>query len=338
MKSSVLIALVMVLGLFACKREAPPPVIEGRIINNFGQPVPNAAISIRDTAFRVTTNAQGVFAIRFVPGTFTLHIEAPQHTSFTRELQVAQPVNYPLGTKMLFHIPDEPPSSGLISTTNGYRSLARQTLSRTRTQGRTQGAMQNCLEYRLLDHLPTFRGSETLVVFPLGELLLYRLDGSLVVRENAPDTIAQCSTSSVGIQIAAANLAGRQFISSAQPLPPGTYCLINRTRYLSLFNIQGDRQAWCFRWEQDPQVRSGARVVRTAEEEVAQNTTAGTADNDNFDDARPDYGPLPASCPLRNGVIPCTEACYRATGNWPDPGDPAPFLESEEIQGSCYRP
>lgn len=64
--------ILVLLAVLACRREPPPPepVIDGTVINNFGQPVVGAAITIRDTAFHTMTTARGEFSIHYVPGSF----------------------------------------------------------------------------------------------------------------------------------------------------------------------------------------------------------------------------------------------------------------------------
>lgn len=328
MSARILMLFVLSLAALGCRRTPPAPValIEGEVIDNFGRPVRGAVAAIRDSAFRATTDERGHFSLPFAPGSFTLRIEADRCTPFTRDLQVTQAVRYPLGTKMLYRIPDEPPSAGLVVTTEGYRTLERQTLARTRTRGWTQGRMQNCLEYRLQDEaLPTLRGADFRAVFPLGGFDLTGVVFGLVTRDDAPDTIAPCAGRTVPVNVESVTLVGRQFLSVAG-MPSGPFCLINRQRYNPLFNTTADMQAWCFRWEQDPSVRWGA--VRTL-------PAVGQPD---VDDHATNTGEPPANCPLRNGVIPCTEACYRADARWPAPDDPAAFFASERESGECYAP
>lgn len=320
--------LFLVIAAPACRRAPPPPepVIVGEVIDNFGHPVQGAVLTIRDSAFRATTNARGEFTIPFAPGSFQVRIEADHCAPFARDLQVTQAVRYPLGTKMLFRLPDEPPSAALVVTTEGYRPLDRQTLARTRTRGWSGGSMQNCLEYRLQDDVPTLRAKDLTAVFPLGGFLLTRLEGGLVTRDNAPDTIANCSGPVAPVRVESVNLGDRQFFAARTP-PSGVYCFISSQRYNPLFNTTGDLQAWCFEWQQDPTVRWGA--VRTLPGPSGQSET---------DDHSPNAGGAPVNCPLRNGVIPCTEECYRADARWPDPGDPAAFFASERESGECYMP
>lgn len=312
----------------SCRRAPPPPepVIVGEIIDNFGHPVQGAVITIRDSAFRAMTNARGEFTIPFAPGSFQVRIEADHCAPFARDLQVTQPVRYPLGTKMLFRIPDDPPSAALVATTEGYRPLDRETLARTRTRGWSGGSMQNCLEYRLQDAVPTLRAKDLTAIFPLGGFLLTRVEGGLVARDTAPDSIANCSGPAAPVRVESVNLGDRQFLAAHTP-PSGVYCFIPSQRYNPLFNTTGDTQAWCFEWQQDPAVHWGA--VRTLPAPSGQSET---------DDHSPNAGGPPVNCPLRNGVIPCTEECYRADTRWPDPGDPAAFFASERESGECYGP
>lgn len=258
--------ILVLLAVLACRREPPPPepVIEGTVINNFGQPVVGAAITIRDTAFHTTTNARGEFSIHYVPGSFQLRIDAPRHAPYAHTLQVTQAVRYPLGTKMLPRIPEEPPSAALVVTTEGYRPLERETLARTRTRGWSQGRMQNCLEYRLQGAVPTLRAADLMTVFPLGGFQLTRVEGGVVTRDDAPDTIAPCPGLAAPVQAQAIGLGDRQFLVRPT-LSSGVYCFISSQRYNPLFNTTGDLHAWCFEWQQDPSVRWGAVLTLPAD-------------------------------------------------------------------------
>ncbi len=328
MRDRIFPFLAAVFSALACRRSPPPPepVIVGEVIDNFGHPVQGAVLTIRDSAFRATTNERGAFSLPYAPGTFTFRIEADHCAPFARELQVTQAMRYPLGTKMLFRIPDESPSTALVATTEGYRPIDRETLARTRMRGWSGGSMQNCLEYRLQDDVPTLRAKDITAIFPLGGFLLTRVEGGLVARDTAPDSIANCSGPTAPVRVESVNLGDRQFLAAHTP-PSGVYCFISAQRFNPLFNTTGDLQAWCFEWQQDPTVRWGA--VRTLPAPSGQSET---------DDHSPNAGGPPVNCPERDGKIPCTEECYRANAMWSDPDDPPVWFAQQSADGHCYMP
>jgi hypothetical protein len=81
----LLTVVLLALASPACRR-TPSPVIVGRVTDNFNRPIAGATVSIRDTAFRVQTDARGEFSLPFTPGSFHLAIEAPGCLAWERDI------------------------------------------------------------------------------------------------------------------------------------------------------------------------------------------------------------------------------------------------------------
>ena len=329
-----ILLLLAVLAFLACRRAPPAPVavIEGEVIDNFGRPVRGAVATIRDSAFRATTNERGRFELPFAPGSFSLHIEADHCIPFTRDLQVTQAMRYPLGTKMLFRIPEARRETVMVAAAEGYRPLpATEFDKRVVNFGSVYAAFPNrCAVFTLGGPVSTLRGSYPIVVVPDAQFRLVRVDNGHVTTDNYPRTTEQCPARPFGshnIDTRSIAAPDRVFIV-AQSLEPGTYCYIRATRFDP--DDATNERGYCFRWERDPLVRWGSHLTSAP----SDGPTGQTAD----DDHSPNAGGPPVDCPLRNGVIPCREECYRADARWPGPDDPAAFLASERESGECYSP
>jgi hypothetical protein len=331
---SFLFALCAHLVAGSCRRSPPAPeaVIEGEVLDNFGRPVRGAVATIRDSAFRATTNERGRFELPFAPGSFTLQIEADHCTPFTRDLQVTQAVRYPLGAKMLFRIPETPGETVMVATVDGYQPLPTTEFDkRVVNFGSVYAAFPNrCAVFTLSGPVSTLRGSHPLVVVPDAQFRLVQVDNGHVTTDNYPRTTEECPArpfGSHGIDTRSIAAPDRVFMVT-QSLAPGTYCLIRANRFNP--DDAASERGHCFRWEIDPQVRWGSHLTLA----VGDGPMGQTAEGDHS----PNAGGPPVDCPLRNGVIPCTEACYRADARWPGPDDPAAFLASERESGECYSP
>jgi hypothetical protein len=331
---TLLVALCMCLAALSCRRTPPAPVavIEGEVIDNFGRPVRGAVATIRDSAFRATTNERGVFVLPFAPGSFTLRIEADHCTPFTHNFQVTQAVRYPLGTKMLFRIPEVSRETVMVAAEQGYQPLpATEFDKRVVNFGSVYAAFPNrCAVFRLGRPVSTLRGSHPLVVVPDAQFRLVQVDDGHVTTDNYPRTTEACPArpfGSHGVDSRSITAPDRVFMVT-QSLAPGTYCFIRATRFDP--DDATNERGYCFRWERDPQVLWGSRLTPAP----SDGPTGQTAD----DDHSPNAGGPPVDCPLRNGVIPCTEECYRADARWPGPDDPAAFLANERASGECYGP
>lgn len=80
--------------------------INGKIIDNFNQPVEGVKIKIRDSGFESTSNKFGVFNIEFAAGKFTLEFQKQNYISVAKELEIVEHKKYPLGNLDMIRIPD----------------------------------------------------------------------------------------------------------------------------------------------------------------------------------------------------------------------------------------
>jgi hypothetical protein len=101
---SAILAALLLVGLAACSK----PVIQGRVVDLFGKPVAGAGVSIPNTAFAATTDAEGKYAIEFAPGQFNLQIQKQGYTSATKPWNLSQAAEVPAADVMLYQVPDEP--------------------------------------------------------------------------------------------------------------------------------------------------------------------------------------------------------------------------------------
>lgn len=128
LRSKVLVVVLASLAAAGCKKAR----INGRVVDNFGKPVPAATISIDGTAFRATTDDKGEYSIDYVPGNFMVNVSHDGFTSASRGFQLAQKDEVPADSVLLFRLP---PGPGIFAITDsGYAALGSGTLSSTHTE------------------------------------------------------------------------------------------------------------------------------------------------------------------------------------------------------------
>jgi hypothetical protein len=157
--------------------------IDGTIIDNFGKSIENASIKIENSDFSALSNSKGNFKIDFVAGKIKLNIEKEGFVSTTREIELAQKENYPLGSVELIRIPD---SAGIyIKDTLDYRFLFKNKLA-SETKVR-QYYYSN--EYYKLYYQPD---SLNIIENTNGELCIYQFDiiGINALKPNKYNVIA----------------------------------------------------------------------------------------------------------------------------------------------------
>lgn len=333
---ALLVTALAALLTASCRRVPPPPppesVIVGNVIDNFGRPVQGAIITIRDSAFRATTNVRGEFSITFPPGSFQVRIEAPQCVPFARELQVTQAVRYPLGTKMLFRIPEGARETAVVAAEEGYRPLPSVEFERRVVNfGSVYSAFPNrCAVFSMQRPVATLRGTGLIAVFPDANYRLVQVDDGHVTTDSFPRSVGQCPgvpQGAHGTEARSMPVPDHAFFFT-EVLPTATYCFIRSTRFDP--DDQANGRGYCFRWEPDPQVRWGSRLTEPPEE--------GPTGQREGDDHSPNAGGPPVNCPERDGKIPCTEECYRANAMWSDPDDPPVWFGQQAADGHCYMP
>lgn len=322
--------LLLVLAAGACRRPPlpPEPVIVGRVLDNFSRPIQGATTSIRDTAFRVQTDARGTFSLPFTPGAFHLVVEAPGCVRWERDLQIAVPARHPLGDRVLLRLPETAPSLAVVAAVGGYRPLPPVTLERRVVTPAGGGFYNRCAEFHLTAPIAALRGSFLSLFLPNRNVGLVALQGTLVTSDAFPTTATSCPGAPRLVPVRRRDMGERQLVAF-DDLAAGTYCFIPLPRMPP--QQQAMQEAHCFRWERV--VGQGGNPVMT--DPPPENEPLGQTE---ADDHSPNAGGSPVNCPLRNGVIPCTEECYRADARWPDPGSPQEFFASERESGECYVP
>jgi len=112
--TSILFALTFFLS--GCSK-----AIKGKIQDNFGRPVSNVQVKVRDSDFSARTDDAGEFSLEYVPGKINIDFSKDGYQSEHRMLDIAEKSNYPLGAVVMIMLPDKP---GLfIKSSNGYQSL-----------------------------------------------------------------------------------------------------------------------------------------------------------------------------------------------------------------------
>jgi iron complex outermembrane recepter protein len=69
----------------------PADTVEGRVVDNAGQPVPEAIVEITELGTSVTASADGAFRLTLAPGHYTLAVRRPGFAPAVREISVGVP-------------------------------------------------------------------------------------------------------------------------------------------------------------------------------------------------------------------------------------------------------
>jgi hypothetical protein len=80
--------------------------INGKITDNFDQPVENVQIKILNSGYESTSKKNGEFSIDFSAGKFTIDFQKNNYISVQKELEISDQKNYPIGGIKMFRIPD----------------------------------------------------------------------------------------------------------------------------------------------------------------------------------------------------------------------------------------
>jgi len=243
--------------------DAPEPVIFGKVIDNFGRVIAGATVSIRDTLFRATTDAEGDFSLAFAPGSFHLSVAAPGCVAKDRDLQVTQAVRYPLGPTMLVRVPNAPPEDVVVATEEGYRPFPSVELDRRVVNfGSVYAAFPGrCAVFTLDRPLRTLRGMTLFVVAPDTHYRLVRVVNQHVTTDPYPGSVGECPgvpQGSQGVETRSGTMPSRTF-SVARELAAGTYCLIRSPRVHP--EASESNRAHCFEWQADPTRQFGATMT-----------------------------------------------------------------------------
>jgi hypothetical protein len=79
--------------------------IVGQVLDGFGAPLKDVAVSIEDTTFKTTTNSNGKYSIGYVPGKIKVVIAKEGYTSTNLSLDIANESTFPAKSVVLYKIP-----------------------------------------------------------------------------------------------------------------------------------------------------------------------------------------------------------------------------------------
>ncbi|NOU18470.1 MAG: carboxypeptidase regulatory-like domain-containing protein [Bacteroidales bacterium] len=103
---SLLLLLGFLIILNSCDKS-----INGKVIDNFNQPVEGVKIKIKNSAFESVTDKNGNFKIDFTAGKFEIEFQKENYILISKELEIAENKSYPLGQVDIIRIPN---SKGLF--------------------------------------------------------------------------------------------------------------------------------------------------------------------------------------------------------------------------------
>ncbi len=77
----------LVLGFFACTGFAQSSVLRGEVFDEYGL-LPGVEILISDVTTRISTDADGAFAVKLEPGDYELFFRFPQYNNEVRNVTI----------------------------------------------------------------------------------------------------------------------------------------------------------------------------------------------------------------------------------------------------------
>lgn len=102
-KKSIFLLLMVVL-LISCAE----PTIDGKITDNFNQPIPNADVKIEGSSIKTTTNSDGEYSINFIPGNNIKVLFSKQgYMDSEINLNISAKESFPAETVSTYKIPVE---------------------------------------------------------------------------------------------------------------------------------------------------------------------------------------------------------------------------------------
>ena len=237
------------LGLLLALAGCNSAVIEGQVVDTFGNPIPGARVTVVGSMFAAESDQQGLFKLEYAPGKFEVEAAAEQHISATRSVEMSQKTQYPMAPLELVPVPQ--PGGIKIATSDGYTALAEQPVRfvkrRVGSYGLTPMYCRDALAPRDLATLQ----HETFTVFAVADpekppTLLAVGEGGVLSSEPLNMFAHDC----VGQQPKQVELdwtrVGEQVYSTVV-LQPGNYCL-GRLRGTFLDGKSVSQTAYCFRW------------------------------------------------------------------------------------------
>lgn len=110
--------------LVACSDQS---ALSGKVVDNFGKPLSGVVVTIENTELSATTDKEGVYSLRYVPGAFRISFGADGHSPRTLELDIKSSEKVPLKTVELFRMP--PPGGIFLIGKDDYLPLAKEAVA-----------------------------------------------------------------------------------------------------------------------------------------------------------------------------------------------------------------
>ncbi len=111
------ILLLTTIAFCSCKRT----VIEGKILDGFGQPVKDATVKVEGTQFTSQSNGNGEYSVSYVPGDIKVLISKEGFTETSFTVKISTESTFPAETMTIYEIPKE---EGIFILQDGnYKAL-----------------------------------------------------------------------------------------------------------------------------------------------------------------------------------------------------------------------
>ncbi len=82
------------------------PTINGKLLDNFNNPIENAKVEVEGTAFTANTNSKGEYEINFVPGTITLKYTKKNYLDTILKIGVSTKDDFPAQVVRTYKVPN----------------------------------------------------------------------------------------------------------------------------------------------------------------------------------------------------------------------------------------
>ncbi len=105
--------------------------IDGKILDAFGEPLPDVTVKIGKTTFSAKTDSSGQYLLDYAPGTMRLTFSKDGYTTMDLRLDIQQKTHFPVETMYLFPIPIE---NGIF-----YIDVYERNLAKLDKNGNTEG-------------------------------------------------------------------------------------------------------------------------------------------------------------------------------------------------------
>lgn len=98
---TISIILLTTLVFTSCKNT----VIEGKVLDGFGQPVKEATVKVDGTQFTAQTNRDGEYSVGYVPGDIKVIISKQGYTDTSFSVKISTEAKFPAAAVTIFKIP-----------------------------------------------------------------------------------------------------------------------------------------------------------------------------------------------------------------------------------------